>query len=111
MSSGLLEAREPKDYVYVVLGVADLKLKPDYSPEKTLESVCIDLCAEVLDFPSDFPFEFLSFLSHADLVMQDELEPSYGFAIWVPNPLRRWASRVDAIPPRPFERMWVVAPR
>ncbi|KAJ4321489.1 hypothetical protein N0V84_005291 [Fusarium piperis] len=110
-SGGLLQARDPKDYVYALLGVADLKLKPDYSPDKSLESVCIDLCAEVLNIPSDFPFEFLFFLPHAGLVMQDELESSYDFASWVPNLPRREPSRIDAIPPRPFEQMWVITPQ
>ncbi|KAJ4208462.1 hypothetical protein NW767_001568 [Fusarium falciforme] len=105
-TGGTLEARDPKDHVYALLGVADLKLKPDYSPEKSLESVYIDLCAELIDLPSDFSFEFLFFLYHAGLAMQDELEQSYEFASWVPNLQRRMSSGSDANPPRPFERLW-----
>ncbi|KAM0433386.1 hypothetical protein ACHAPT_004263 [Fusarium lateritium] len=105
-TGGLLEARDPKDHVYALIGVANLKLKPDYSPDKSLESVHIDLCTELIDIPSDFSFEFLFFLNQASLVMQDELEPSYDFPSWVPNLPRRWPSRSDAIPPRPFERLW-----
>ncbi|RSL69705.1 hypothetical protein CEP54_002162 [Fusarium duplospermum] len=107
-TGGALEARDPKDHVYALLGVADLKLKPDYSPEKSLESVYIDLCAELIDLPPDFSFEFLFFLYHAGLAMQDELEQSYGFASWVPNLQPRMPTGSDAAnpPPRPFERLW-----
>ncbi|RSL59432.1 hypothetical protein CEP53_005814 [Fusarium sp. AF-6] len=107
-TGGALEARDPKDHVYALLGVADLKLKPDYSPERSLESVYIDLCAELIDLPPDFPFEFLFFLYHAGLAMQDELEISYEFASWVPNLQPRIPSGSDAAnpPPRPFERLW-----
>ncbi|EEU36529.1 uncharacterized protein NECHADRAFT_81217 [Fusarium vanettenii 77-13-4] len=107
-TGGTLEARDPKDHVYALLGIADLKLKPDYRPEKSLESVYIDLCAELIDLPSDFSFEFLFFLYHAGLAMQDELEQSYEFASWVPNLQRRMSSGSDANPPRPFERLWEI---
>lgn len=92
-----LEASEPKDHVYALIGVVGLDTKPDYSSSKSVSSVYIDLCADLLtscarvrssaseEVSSRTKDQPLSFLRYAGIESYAIDGESDGLPSWVPN--------------------------
>lgn len=75
---GVLEATDPKDHIYGLLGISCLDIQIDYSDSKQLKDVYADYCRAVLQVLQQLPKRDIFFLRDADTA---ELNlPS-----WVPN--------------------------
>ncbi|KAI1035565.1 hypothetical protein LB504_005987 [Fusarium proliferatum] len=77
---GTLEATDPKDHIYGLLGLSSLPLSPDYT--KSVRDVYIDYCKAVLDIIGKSDKRELQFLRDAGSgVFQDPL----GLPSWAPQ--------------------------
>jgi hypothetical protein len=77
---GTLEATDPKDHIYGLLGLSSLPLSPDYT--KSVRDVYVDYCKAVLDVVGNSDKRGLQFLRDAGSgVFQDPL----GLPSWAPQ--------------------------
>ncbi|KAJ4257317.1 hypothetical protein NW762_008435 [Fusarium torreyae] len=76
--------KDPKDHVYAMLGVSGLDIEPDYTNKKSLASVYIDVCAELLENGRPDLATRLCFLVGAGLALRDK-GPQYELPSWVYN--------------------------
>ncbi|KAI1063726.1 hypothetical protein LB506_005659 [Fusarium annulatum] len=77
---GTLEATDPKDHIYGLLGLSSLPLSPDYT--KSVRDVYVDYCKAVLDIVGRSGRRELQFLRDAGSgVFQDPL----GLPSWAPQ--------------------------
>ncbi|KAF4961259.1 hypothetical protein FSARC_10241 [Fusarium sarcochroum] len=76
--------KNPKDHVYAMLGVSGLDIKPDYTSNKSLASVYIDVCAELMEKGQPDLATRLCFLVGAGLALRDK-GPQYELPSWVYN--------------------------
>ena len=82
--AGRFDASNPKDHVYALLGVTGLDLTPEYGDDKSVESVYIDLCTELVKIPQDLIASPLHFLRFSGLEM-NHAKQLHDFPSWVPN--------------------------
>ncbi|KAJ3459525.1 hypothetical protein MRS44_015598 [Fusarium solani] len=80
-----LEATDPRDYIYGLLGVTRIPISPDYRPEKPLSELFVEYVAGWLNATRGETVDIfgpLSFLSIAGIGL---FSPSDTLPSWVPN--------------------------
>ena len=79
---GTLQATNPKDHIYGLLGITSLEIDVDYSDHKSVRGVYTDYCRAVINVMRRVGRRRLVFLRDAGIgVFRDEL----GLASWAPN--------------------------
>lgn len=79
-----LEATNPKDHVYALLGITGLRITPHYEDTVSVESVYIEFCIEQLKAVRGSPQSRLGFLLFSGLANEDP-EQDNRLPSWVPN--------------------------
>lgn len=81
---GFLEATNPKDHVYALLGVTGLRITPHYEDRTSVASVYIEFCVEKLKAVHGTSQSWFTFLRFSGLA-NDDPEQSNRLPSWVPN--------------------------
>lgn len=79
-----LEATNPKDHVYALLGVTGLRITPRYEDTVSVASVYIEFCVEQLKATQETPPFDLGFLRFSGLANEDPKQDNR-LPSWVPN--------------------------
>ncbi|CAG9983619.1 unnamed protein product [Clonostachys byssicola] len=93
---GVLQATDPKDHIYGLLGISCLDIQIDYSESKQLKDVYADYCRAVLQVLQQLPRRDIFFLRDAGIGVFDTAE--LDIPSWVPN----YPARSTGDPPLMF---------
>ncbi|VUC25919.1 unnamed protein product [Clonostachys rosea] len=80
---GVLEATDPKDHIYGLLGISHLDIQIDYSKSKQLKDVYADYCRVVLQSLQQLSKRDIFFLRDAGIGVFDNTD--LDLPSWVPN--------------------------